>query len=98
MREANFGIGIFRTDGVHCYGTNTQIDKLPRFDLSQDGIVELLIKDIELLPGEYDLDFAIGAEGCGDIDYCKGLIKIEIYSEIADIGVVRVPHEWNINV
>lgn len=96
VKEANFGIGVFRTDGIHCFGTNTLIDKLKKFDLVQDGCAELLIHSFALLPGEYTLDFAIGAEGCADIDYCKELFKIQIHSDITDIGVVRIPHSWKI--
>lgn len=95
IKEANIGIGIFRTDGVQCYGTNTQIDKVEKFDLDKPGVTELHLKHLELLPGEYDLDFAIGAENCTDIDYCRGLIRIQVYSEIGDVGVARVSHEWN---
>lgn len=96
VKEANFGIGIFRTDGVHCFGTNMLIDKCPKFDLLQDGMVELVIDAWNLLPGEYDLDFAIGAEGCTDIDYCKRVVKLQIFSEIADAGIVRLSHSWNV--
>ncbi|MFR2780707.1 MAG: ABC transporter ATP-binding protein [Clostridium sp.] len=96
VKEANFGIGVFRTDGIHCFGTNTQIDKLKKFDLLQDGCTELLLHSFDLLPGEYTLDFAIGAEGCADIDYCKELFKIQIHSDITDIGVVRLSHSWKI--
>lgn len=95
VKEANFGIGIFRTDGFHCYGTNTQIDKLDKFDLTEDGTFELNLTNLELLPGEYDLDFAIGAENCTDVDYCKSLIRIQVYSEIGDVGVARLDHTWN---
>lgn len=97
IKEANFGIGIFRTDGIHCYGTNTQIDKLNKFDLNESGEVELVFEKLELLPGEYDLDFAIGAENCTDIDYCRALVRIQVYSEIGDVGVARVSHAWKIN-
>lgn len=96
VKEANFGIGVFRTDGVHCFGTNTLIDKLEKFDLVQDGRAELELHSFDLLPGEYTLDFAIGAEGCADIDYCKELIKIQTYSNITDIGLVRLSHSWKI--
>lgn len=96
VKEANFGIGVFRTDGIHCFGTNTLIDKLKKFDLVQDGCAELELHSFDLLPGEYTLDFAIGAEGCADVDYCKELFKVQIHSDIADIGVVRVPHSWKI--
>ena len=97
VKEANFGIGIFRTDGLHCFGTNMLIDKCPKFDLTQDGMVELTIDAWNLLPGEYDLDFAIGAEGCADIDYYKKMVKLQVFSELTDIGVVRLSHSWKVS-
>ena len=98
IKEANFGVGIFRTDGIHCYGTNTQIDKLDKFNLDESGKVVLKLDSLELLPGEYDFDFAIGAENCTDIDYCRSVKRIQVYSEISDVGVARVSHEWNIDI
>lgn len=96
VKEACFGISIFRTDGVHCYGTNTQIDKVDKFDLCEDGNVTIVIPNLSLLPGEYELDFAIGAENCTDIDYCKGYMKIQMYSELSDVGIARVMHNWRL--
>ncbi|MBQ8246330.1 MAG: ABC transporter ATP-binding protein [Lachnospiraceae bacterium] len=95
IKEANFGVGIFRTDGVHCYGTNTQIDKLNKFDLTESGMAELILEQLELLPGEYDFDFAIGAENCTDIDYCKSFIRLQVYSEKSDVGIARIAHAWS---
>ena len=49
VQDAVFGIGIFRQDGVQCYGTNTRIDKQDAFDLEQDGTVTIELDSVLLL-------------------------------------------------
>lgn len=93
--RANIGIAFYRLDGVLCYGTNTQLDKEDVLTLDKDGKIELVLPNLELLPGEYDVDFAIGADNGIDVDYCKGLLRVQIYSDINDVGVSRLTHYWN---
>ena len=94
IEDATFGIGIFRGDGLSCYGTNTRIDKVEKFDLRQDGSFQIVLKDTNLLPAEYSLDIAIQDSDGGSIDYYREAYKIQIYSTINDIGVFRINHEW----
>ena len=51
IEDAVFGVGIFRNDGVYCYGTNTRIDRLPKFDIEKDGVLEIEMPVVDLLPG-----------------------------------------------
>lgn len=96
VEDAVVGIAVYRSDGVHCYGTNTRIDRLDSFSLNKDGVVELRLKKVNLLQGKYLLDFAIeSGEGCA-VDYYRSAATIELFSEIEDVGVVRIDHEWNI--
>ena len=67
-----FGIGIFRSDGLQCYGTNTFIDKLDKFNLTQDGYVIIQLDSVMLLPGEYVLDIAIECDIGIPVDYYRG--------------------------
>lgn len=90
-----FGIGIFRVDGVHCYGTNTRIDSIEVSDIGMEGKVILTLHDLSLLPSEYTLDVAIHTES--DF-YFDGLYKIKTfrtYSSISDVGVSRLNHTWD---
>lgn len=96
VKDAVFGIGIFRGDGLQCYGTNTRIDKKSEFDLTESGMMELNISNIGLLPSEYVLDFAIESEIGVPVDYFKEAATFEIYSNIDDVGVIRISHEWNL--
>lgn len=94
VKDAVFGIGIFRTDGVQCYGTNTRLDKLDDFDLNESGKVVLSMQKVNLLPGEYILDIAIESEIGIPVDYYKDAARFEVYSDIEDVGVVRISHTW----
>lgn len=94
--DAVFGIGIFRSDGLSCYGTNTKIDRIEKFNLNKDGEVKIVLKNVNLLSAEYSLDVAIQGPGGISIDYFKEAYKIQVYSMIEDIGIARIGHEWEI--
>lgn len=97
VEDATVGIGIFRSDGIQCYGTNTKIDNFDKYDMVENGVAEIHIQKVKLLPGIYYLDFAI-EEGMGlPVDYFTHASQIEIYSDIGDVGVCRVNHEWKIS-
>lgn len=94
--DAVFGIAVYRMDKTHCYGTNTRIDKLDRYSLTKDGKTLIKLKNVNLLAGKYTLDIAIEA-GMGDpVDYYKEACSFEMYSDIQDVGLVRLNHEWEI--
>ena len=96
VQNAVLGIGIFRQDGVHCYGTNTRIDMQNAFDLTRDGTAEFQIDALWLLPGVYTLDVAIEAGEGIPVDYYKGAVTLQMTSSMGDVGVMRVPHQWKI--
>jgi len=92
--DVAMGIGIFRSDGMHCYGTNTLIDKIPDFRLNEDGMVVIKLKNVMLMSGVYVLDVAIEADMSIPIDFYREAAVIEMYSEINDVGLCRIEHEW----
>ena len=98
ISDAVFGIGIFKSDGIQCYGTNTKIEGMNEFDLEKDGVVELLIDNLILLPGTYDIDFAIVTMQGLPIDYYTKAYKLEIYSELNEVGICRIGHSWKLNI
>lgn len=97
VEDAVIGIGVFRSDGIQCYGTNTRLDKLDYYNLTQDGVVELQLKDVMLMPGIYTLDFAIESEVGIPVDYFREAVSVEFYSTKEDVGLVRIEHDWKIN-
>lgn len=94
VKDAVVGIGIFRSDGLQCYGTNTRIDKLKKYDLTEDGVVTIGLSKVNLLPGEYYIDFAVEEDLGIPVDYYTRACKIEMYSDLGDVGVCRAEHEW----
>jgi ABC-2 type transport system ATP-binding protein len=96
VKDADFGIGIFRGDGLRCYGTNTKIEQFPVFHLKQSGQMRLLLQNIPLLPGEYWLDIAIESERTIPVDYWSKAYKFQIFSIIEDVGISRINHKWMI--
>ena len=98
IRDAVFGIGIFRNDGLQCYGTNTRIDRLEKFDLLKDGEAEIRLKGVNLMKGSYTLDIAIEHEQGLPVDYFRNALSFDVVSKTDDVGVVKFEHEWSMNL
>ena len=96
ITDAMIGFGIFRVDGVHVAGTNTYIDHLGDVTLRQAGTIICDISRINLVSGEYTLDFAIHSTSSHVYDDWKEVQKIRIYSDTYDIGIVHIEHAWEI--
>lgn len=96
VKNATFGIGIFRNDGLQCYGTNTKIDNLEKFDLDKESMLYIQLKEVNLLPGEYILDVAIESGDGIPVDYYREACQFEMYSETGDVGIIRIEHVWDI--
>ena len=96
ITDAVIGIGIFRNDGLQCYGVNTHIDRYGDIPLQQQGHIECVLQDNQLLEGEYTLDVAIHKEDGFAYDYWRNSKGFRMYSDIADAGVVRLEHEWKV--
>lgn len=88
------GIGIFRNDGTNCYGVNTLIDRIEEIKLKKQGIISFEIESNNLLAGEYSLDIAFHAIDGFPYDYFKGIKQFQVYSEIQDVGIMRLDHKW----
>lgn len=96
VKDAVFGFGVFDMNGVQCYGTNTRIDKQSDFDLSESGRVDILMKDVELLGGVYNIDIAIEQGEGIPIDYYRQAYKIQMISATGDAGISRIEHTWEL--
>ncbi len=93
VMDSCFGIAIFRSDNIFCYGTNTRIDRFKNIRLLNDGEIVFEMKNT-LLPGEYNIDVAIESEMGIYATYCKKICKFITYTDIEDIGVTRIEHKW----
>ncbi len=94
IRDAVFGIGIFRNDGLNVYGTNTRIERYKKFDIEKDGQFSITLDPYSLLPGRFIVGFSIEYGEGIPVDYWKTAVEIETYSNIPDVGTVRIDHTW----
>ena len=94
MEEYVFGIGISNSDGVPCYGTNTNIDGQKIKTLNSRGKVSFHIDRITLVEGKYQLDAASHAEDGRAYDYRKNVYEFAVTSSVKDTGIARQEHQW----
>ncbi len=97
VEDAVFGIGFFQEHGVRCYGTNTRLDGLADFTLTKDGAVEVLLKEVPLLPGLYTVDLTIELADGIPVDYYREVMKIEFFSQDRAIGIAQIKHKWRLD-
>lgn len=89
-----FGIGIFNSEGILCYGSNTHIEEYKPVNLNGEGEVECFIPNLNLVEGTYFLDVAVHKRNGYPYDYHHNLYSFKVRSKIKDIGVARLPHHW----
>jgi ABC-type polysaccharide/polyol phosphate transport system ATPase subunit len=89
-----FGIGIFNTEGVCVYGTNTHIEELESVEFKGSGEVTFYIDKINLIEGTYFLDVAAHRKDEYPYDYHRHLYTFKIRSRTRDVGIFRPEHRW----
>jgi ABC-type polysaccharide/polyol phosphate transport system ATPase subunit len=89
-----FGIGIFNTEGVSCYGTNTFIEDFRSIGISGQGKVKVHIPALNLVNGTYFLDVAAHKRDGYPFDYHHFQYSFRVTSTEKDVGIARIPHEW----
>ena len=95
LRDFAFGVGIFNTEGVCCYGTNTLIDGGVAGELIGEGLVVVAIDGLSLVEGTYKLDVAVHRQDGVPYDYHRQLYTFRITSRQKDVGIFRPPHRWS---
>jgi ABC-type polysaccharide/polyol phosphate transport system ATPase subunit len=94
IKNPNIDFAIFREDGIYCYDTNTELDKVKLDKLEKGGTIALTYKNIPLQRGNYF--FKIGFYK----DYDKEVIDFidrgpEFTVEGEDqFGIVHIAHDW----
>jgi ABC-type polysaccharide/polyol phosphate transport system ATPase subunit len=96
VEDPVFGIAILRGDGLWCYGSNTDIERIAIPPLGEEGVVEVLLESLNLIEGTYYIDIAVHAKDGAPYDYHQHLYSFAVKSKIHDVGVVRIPHRWMI--
>ncbi len=89
------GIGIFNTDGVCCYGTNTDIERFEAAELGRSSTARIEIPELNLIEGTYYLDLAVHSEDGAAYDYHRGLVTFRTTSLVLEVGIARLRHRWS---
>jgi ABC-type polysaccharide/polyol phosphate transport system ATPase subunit len=97
IEDPVFGIGVFRKDGVCCYGTNTAVEGLHLGKIDGEGAILLDIERLDLVEGEYLLDVAVHARDGHPYDYHSRLYPLAMRSRVRDTGVARLAHRWRLH-
>ena len=96
VEDPVFGVGIFRKDGICCYGTNTAVDGFMLEKVDGEGEVLVDIDRLDLVEGEYLLDLAVHARDGHPYDYHSRLYAFAVRSRVRDTGVARLAHRWRV--
>jgi lipopolysaccharide transport system ATP-binding protein len=94
VEDPVFGVGVFRKDGICCYGTNTALEGLTFGKLDGEGVIAMAIERLDLVEGEYLLDVAVHARDGRPYDYHSRLYAFAVRSRVRDTGVARLAHRW----
>ena len=92
--RGNFGIGIFRDDGVYCYGTNVEIEQDNKITVSKKGYVRVVIEKCLLLRGKYFLDIAVHGDEGYYYDDIRRVLSFYMTKNKRDDGVFRLETKW----
>lgn len=94
VAEPVFGFGIYRPDGICCYGSNTDIGNIHINELKKDGVVSIDISHLDLIEGLYHLDIAVHDRNDHAYDYLSRCLSFLMSSDIKDAGIIRLRHTW----
>ncbi len=89
-----FGIGIFNTEGVQCYGTNTLIEDFKSQNISGKGKIKIYVPALNLINGSYFLNVAVHKRDGYPFDYHHFQYTFKVTSTHKDVGITRIPHTW----
>lgn len=93
--KGNFGIGIYRDDGLYCYGTNADIEFDHLIQLNKEGMIRIELPNVSLLNGKYVLNVAVHSKDSLEIyDDIRNVISFQIFSRHRDDGVCRLETLW----
>ena len=95
IKDFVFGIGIFNSKGVSCYGTNTHAEEFQPLMIRGEGKVVCRIEKLNLINGTYYLDVAVHKMDGYPYDYHRNLYSFLVSSTLKDVGIARLPHAWS---
>jgi ABC-2 type transport system ATP-binding protein/lipopolysaccharide transport system ATP-binding protein len=95
IQDFVFGIGIFNSQNICCYGTNTQSEEFEPQSIEGKGKVICRIEKLNLINGTYYLDVATHKKDGYPYDYHRNLYSFMIASSHRDVGISRPEHNWS---
>ncbi len=95
IKDFVFGIGIFDSQGISCYGTNTNSEDFEPLSIEGIGKVICRIEKLNLINGTYYLDVAAHKKDGYPYDYHRNMYTFMIASLYKDVGVFRPEHSWS---
>ncbi len=90
-----FGIGVFNSQGVCCYGTNTILEDYEAVSIRGEGKAVCRIDRLDLVNGTYYLDVAVHKRDGYPYDYHRNMYSFLVSSPNKDVGVGRLHHTWS---
>jgi ABC-type polysaccharide/polyol phosphate transport system ATPase subunit len=90
-----FGVSLFNSDGVCCYGTNTFIEQMDPQRLEGEAAVTFSIESLDLVEATYKLDVAVHTCEGYPYDYHRLLYTFRVKSRTPDAGIYRPRHRWS---
>ncbi|MBM3297411.1 MAG: ABC transporter ATP-binding protein [Candidatus Aminicenantes bacterium] len=94
VKDFVFGIGLFNSQGISCYGTNTHLEDFRPRSLEGRGRVSFRVDRLNLINGTYYLDVAVHKTDGTPYDYHRNLYTFLVSSLHRDVGIARPPHRW----
>ena len=85
---------IFNIEGIQCYGTNTLIEDFNSRSIKGKAKVKIKVPALNMVNGTYYLDIAAHKRDGYPFDYHHFQYTFRITSVRQDVGVVRIPHQW----
>ncbi len=96
VKEPVFGIAIYRSDGLLCYGSNTHLERKIIDVIRGEGLLRVDLESLDLVEGNYFLDVAVHKEDGTPYDYHHRSYRFGVRSPIKDIGIFRPRHRWSL--
>lgn len=91
----NIGLEVYDEQGRLIYGSNTAREGQKNIKLKDKGEIDIELKDLQLLPGDYKFGVAVAdVEEKGSYDHYHNIAQFKVYSNSHDIGYVRLQHKF----
>jgi len=94
IKDFVFGMGIFNSEGICCYGTNTNLEQFEPISIEGEGKVACRIDKLSLVNGTYYLDVATHKKDGYPYDYHRNFYSFMVSSLHRDDGIYRPDHTW----